>query len=522
MPQKNTFFDKNLKLLEQKNLSLAEQIRSCELSPRFSLEESKSGEMTLKVNAHPLHSTYSPKKEAEQLFARSVEQWSVPARKEAKEKEKLHPDTLMQPNLLNDGSDSRNIIFLGAGLGYQLQVATEQGYRGIWVEPMVEMLALAFQALDLTAVLERFQLLCCSHPYDAVNKIESKSKNDIDFSHALLLPFNHLFQQQEEYFCRFVKKYHYDTLNALHRLKILVVGPIYGGSLTTYRYVVQALKAIGHTVVEFDASQFHDAYKNLVGMMEHEGNRDVMRGRMVENLSEAIVARVAEVRPDMVIGLAQSPFAVSAFERLKKMKIPVAFWYVEDFRTLPYWRTYAPLFDYFFTIQHGEFSHYLDQLNANHYYLPQGCLPSFHKPISLCDSEKKIYGSDLSFVGAGYYNRKIFLKKLVDYDFKIWGTAWDIIPPLDVKIQQGGRWVSEEESRKIYNASQINLNLHSSSYHKGINRQGDFLNPRTYEIAAMDAFQLVDERQYLPEQFIPGVEIETFTSLEELRGKIDH
>ncbi len=517
-------FEKNIKALTEKNPSLAERIQNCTLPAGFSLDECRDGTMTLKVNGQALHSTYSPRKEAEQLFLRGTEQWKVLVSEKAEQKvnsfRKMHKGTLVEPTLCSSDPDVKKVIFLGAGLGHQVHSAFQRGYRGVWVEPMAEIFAFAFRSLDFTEVLNSFQLLASEHPYEAVHAIGAMQEEGL--SDALLLPFNHLFEQQETFFCSFLKKWNYDKLNALHRLKVLVVGPIYGGSLTTYRYVVQALKHIGHEVSEFDASQFHGGYKELVGMMNHEGNRDVMRSRFVELLSEAVVARVAEEKPDMVIALAQAPLAVSAFGRLKELKVPVAFWYVEDFRTLPYWRTYAPLFDYFFTIQHDEFACHLDRLGANHYYLPQGCLPSFHKPVQLSEEERRTYGSDLSIVGAGYYNRKIFLKKLADYDFKIWGTAWDFVPPLGDKIQQGGRWVSEEESRKIYNATKININLHSSSYHKGINAQGDFVNPRTYEIAAMASFQLVDERKYLPEQFIPGVEIETFSSIGELRGKIDH
>ena len=39
----------------------------------------------------------------------------------------------------------------------------------------------------------------------------------------------------------------------------------------------------------------------------------------------------------------------------------------------------------------------------------------------------------------------------------------------------------------------INLNLHSAMQGRGVNREGDFVNPRTFEVAATGAFQVVDD-----------------------------
>ena len=64
---------------------------------------------------------------------------------------------------------------------------------------------------------------------------------------------------------------------------------------------------------------------------------------------------------------------------------------------------------------------------------------------------------------------------------------------------------------KIYNASKININLHSSLQTTDLVSRGDFVNPRTFELAAAGAFQLVDERSLLGELF-GADELATFTS----------
>jgi spore maturation protein CgeB len=74
---------------------------------------------------------------------------------------------------------------------------------------------------------------------------------------------------------------------------------------------------------------------------------------------------------------------------------------------------------------------------------------------------------------------------------------------------------------RIYSASQINLNLHSSMQSRELVPQGDFVNPRTFELAACGVFQLVDRRALMPELFADD-ELAGFNSMRELIEKIDY
>ena len=93
---------------------------------------------------------------------------------------------------------------------------------------------------------------------------------------------------------------------------------------------------------------------------------------------------------------------------------------------------------------------------------------------------------------------------------------------IGARVQNANQRIEFEETVKIYNAAKINLNLHSSTYHTGVNPDGDFVNPRTFEIAACGGFQLVDERLELGELLEPGEEVATFRSIDELTQKIHH
>jgi spore maturation protein CgeB len=257
--------------------------------------------------------------------------------------------------------------------------------------------------------------------------------------------------------------------------------------------------------------------ENATGNKEHQGK---LRSLLAMFISEMVLAKALEYKPDLVFGIAQSPFSSECLAEYRKLKIPVAFWFMEDFRLFTYWKTFAQLYDYFFVIQRGDFPPNLEQMGVkHHYYLPLAADPEVHKVVELTEKERSEFASELSFLGAGYYNRAQFFLQLLNEDFKIWGTEWEANSPLRKVLQRNGARISTEDCVKIFNASAINLNLHSSSYHNGVNPHGDFVNPRTFEIAACGAFQLIDPRSELPELFQIGTEIETFKDIEELRRK---
>lgn len=305
------------------------------------------------------------------------------------------------------------------------------------------------------------------------------------------------------------------------KLKILVIGPMYGGSLPTANCTASALKNMGHEVEFLDFSAYKDAYFKIDHITRDNDHRRALKDIYINFLGEAAMAKASSFMPELIIAIAQSPLTPNIIQRLKGGGASVAFWFVEDFRTLLYWKDVAPYYDYFFAIQRGDFFDELKKIGAkNYHYLPQACSPDIHKKITLTEDDKKLYSSDISFMGAGYYNRRVFFQGLMDFDFKIWGTEWDYLSPLARCIQKNGERLSPDEYVKIYNASKINLNLHSSSYHEGVDPSGDFVNPRVFELASCGAFQLVDYRTELDNLFKVDEEIICYRDLRELRERI--
>ncbi|MDH4301910.1 MAG: glycosyltransferase, partial [Nitrospira sp.] len=286
------------------------------------------------------------------------------------------------------------------------------------------------------------------------------------------------------------------------QLHLAVVGPIYGGSLPVARYVLRALSELGHRVTWIDHSVHHSSYEAF-GSFREERYRLTVQSRFADVLSFSTIAKIAEDPPDLVLAIAQAPLTLAVLQHLRKKKFTTAMWFVENYRHLTYWRQLAGGYDYWFVIQQKECIEALKRAGAAQvHYLPMAADPAVHHPVTLTADEQQEYGSDVSFVGAGYDNRRHLLPRWLskEWTFKLWGNEWDGARDLSSVLQRNGARIDTDACVKVFNATTVNLNLHSSSG-TGLDAHPDFVNPRTFELAACGAFQLVDERTLLPELF---------------------
>ena len=286
------------------------------------------------------------------------------------------------------------------------------------------------------------------------------------------------------------------------QLHVAVVGPIYGGSLPIARYAVTALEALGHRATWIDHSPHQPSY-DAFGTYRDVRHRLAMQSRFAEVLSLSTITHLAEDPPDLVLAIAQAPLTLAVLEHLRKKKFLTAMWFVENYRHLTYWQQLATGYDYWFVIQQAECHDAFKRAGARHVsYLPMAADPTVHRPRSLTPAEQVEYGADVSFVGAGYPNRRTLLPRWLskDWTFKLWGNEWQGAANLMPVLQRGGARIDTETCMNVFNASAINLNLHSCAG-DALDPHADFVNPRTFELAACGAFQLTDERTLLPELF---------------------
>ncbi len=464
--------EKNLELLKEKFPQLFKLVTEVELPDNY-----ESIGKSIKYCNNLLFSKYSPEKEAETLFS----------------------------NFLNKNPDTSTVLIFGIANPFLIEKFIEKFKVFIFI-PDLRLFKLCLNFLDYTKILKKAVLF-----YEPT---------DIQGENLIIYPL----KIEEKFFGEKLNQIKNILKNSrkLSKPKILIIKPFYGGSLPVINYCEMNLKKFDVKVKAINSNEIFSAYNIISDVLQKKEFISNMRVKLVEFVSELVYYAIEEFKPDIVFAIAQSPLNDKILNYIRQKGIISIFWFVEDYKLFTYWQYFAPLYDYYFVIQKDDFFEKLNKIGVkNYHYLPLACEPTIHKPLKLSKEEKERYGSTISFVGAGYYNRRIFFQKLLNYDFKIWGSDWENEIVLQDLIQENGRRVSTEEAVKIFNSSLINLNLHSSSFYSGIAPDGDFVNPRTFEIAACRSYQLVDKRKYLPLHFDEGKDILTFSNETELKKLID-
>ncbi|GAA0133330.1 glycosyltransferase [Paenibacillus sp. YSY-4.3] len=237
----------------------------------------------------------------------------------------------------------------------------------------------------------------------------------------------------------------------------------------------------------------------------------------------------ASIVPDLMLVLDGMEMPVEQVDAVRSQGVRTAIWLTDD----PYYtdmtvRT-APHYDYVFTLERNCLDFYRSAGCANVYYLPFAAHVGHYRPTLTRSPVRR----EISFIGSAYWNRIEFLQPIIgglmEKGLTINGIWWDRLPeyasyPDRIEI---GKWMGPGETGEVYSGSKIVLNMHRSPYDTTVNNNSIGLtaaspNPRTFEISACATLQLADVRDDLASFYIPGKEIETFSSSSELYDKVNY
>ena len=410
-------------------------------------------------------------------------------------------------------SKAGGFLIVGCGAGYHIDaLLTASKKPCIVIEPSLQSFRVALGARDLSVLINGVEALYVGEV------VPSPIASDTE----LFIRPQHLAMFSA--FASRIKSSFYSVrgISSLHPT-IGVLGPLQGGTLPITAYTVRALRELGQHTREFDTSGFAGGFHNVENLLFDKYRVAGVQSAYIDMVSKVIYEAINEKPVDILVCMAQAPVTVPLLLELRKKGIILVLWFLEDYLRFTYWKDYAKYYDFVFTIQNGECLSAIKAAGAGEvHYLPPGCDPAIHAPITPSQDDWNRWGSPVSFVGAGYHNRQQMFAFLADLPFKIWGTEWPTCRPFDRMVQEQGRRLTPAEYVKIFNTTEINLNLHSSTERDGVEPNGDFVNPRTYELAASNAFQLVDERTLLPGAFVAGKEVATFKDIHDLRDKIQY
>lgn len=493
------FFSRNMQLLAQRFPAVAEQIKNFQSS--LSSEDKVESKQT---EQGPVFYFAGQCLDHPQKPLAGAESW---AKKIARE---------------DRFANCRHAIVVGCGAGYHLEAMLQQlasagsdekaGQRYLsLVEPEIQVFLQALRIRDCSAWLSRIAGIVLGAEA-ALPEMKGDDELWIRPQTQALAP----------QFCETLRSNFYSQrgLSLLYPT-IGVVGPLAGGTQPMLEYVARALVMLGQRTHMYDLSGFNSGYLYLENFIKEKLRRGSIENTYCEMVSQVVLESINEKPIDILFCMALAPITPRVLLELRKRGIITVLWFVEDFARFTYWKDNARFYDFVFTIQKGKCIEAIREAGAGEvHYVPVACDPALHAPQMLSAEDKAKWGSPVSFMGAGYHNRQQIFASLAELPFKIWGTEWPTCRPFDRMVQDGGRRLTPAEYVKIFAGSDININLHSSHERDGVDPFGDFLNPRTFELASAGAFQLVDKRSLLSECFEEGKEIVTFNSAAELKQKI--
>lgn len=472
----NKFEDTNVKILRDRFPGVAKQLEG--VQSKCTVERLPEG-VCISLNGHVFDHPTKPKSGAETWAKRA----------------------------LSTIKESDHVIVYGFGSGAHIRAMLEFKKVSV-IEPSIDVLKSALVASDVTDILERIENLWISDEIEPVGELIVRPQ------HQALFP---------EHLSKVRTKVYGSWGLELLKPAIAVLGPLQGGTLPITEYTARGLPVIGQKGRIINMSGFAQSYHAVEDVVKDKIRQTIIQSNLVQFLSATVLESLNEKPIDILVCMAQAPISIEALTEVRKRGIITVLWFAEDYLRFTYWKQVAPYYDFIFTIQKGECIEAIKKAGCpNVHYLPMGCDPAIHAPMTLTQEEKARWGSPISFVGAGYHNRSQMFASLASHPFKIWGTEWPTCRPFTEMVQEQGRRLTPEEYVKIFNSTDINLNLHSSSERDGVDPYGDFINPRTFELASCGVFQLADRRTLLPELFEEDKEIVLFSDLNEMKEKIDY
>lgn len=293
-------------------------------------------------------------------------------------------------------------------------------------------------------------------------------------------------------------------------MKVLLSGYHNPRFATITEYVEEAIEELGHRLVSFDNRRYlvPGRIRRTIPPLERADLR---------RLNNGLLRLAGDCLPDVFVETGGHRILADTVESLRREGISTVLWTIDapaDFD--PVLRA-APHYD--LVVCGGTEAVQLLERGGvrDARWLPFGCAPRHHHPVTLSGEDRSRFGARVAFVGSYYPNRAEVLASIADLDLAIWGPGWDRLPedhPLSPRIR--GRHVAPAEWAKIYAASEIVVIVHFQDGHTPC-RQA---SPKVYETLACGAFALVDDQPDVFSLFEDGRHLARFDDPGDLVAKV--
>ncbi|GAB6431274.1 MULTISPECIES: glycosyltransferase [unclassified Bacillus (in: firmicutes)] len=270
---------------------------------------------------------------------------------------------------------------------------------------------------------------------------------------------------------------------------------------------------------------------------ENKGFKDVLKYSLFPKLSihafknkrildfnKLILKKIGQYNPSFVILIKGDYILEETLVTIKKEnpKIKLVLWMMDSLHRFP--KIFSTLKQYDYIVSFDKNDDQFVKPKEKFIYIPMGYNAEIYYPINC------VKDIDFCFVGYGYRNRKEILNELVrvfsnnGLNMVIVGRYGELKKPISyiyskLKYRHLHKVVRNKniqpyQLNELYSRSKICLNINFEN-HKGV-------NPRTFEIAATNSFQLTDYNEEVSNFFKENDEIVIYENVQDLVKKIEY
>lgn len=288
--------------------------------------------------------------------------------------------------------------------------------------------------------------------------------------------------------------------------------------------VSEVLKNMGNQVVLVYTDDYTCNCSYLEKKIDELGI-SYLRNKYLRNWVNNVYNMITESKADLLL-FVNLPVGLIFPEELEKLhnRIKIKCWFVDTVCDHPECIPYYKHIDGIYVFEESDVL-FLNNIEIdNTQYVPVGHNMNYHKIHIQSDK------SDIVFIGSPFKNRLQILEAVAiqaikkNWKLKIMGPFYSAkyfwkkfifeykYPNITRFLENGS--VTSGEVNKLYNNSKICLNIHDTK-HKS-------LNPRSFDILAAGAFEIVDMRSGYLGDIQPGKALVEFKGIDDLLKKIEY
>ncbi|HEX3927675.1 MAG TPA: glycosyltransferase [Gemmatimonadales bacterium] len=221
---------------------------------------------------------------------------------------------------------------------------------------------------------------------------------------------------------------------------------------------------------------------------------------------------VDETDPELVLVIGGDALDEALVDRLRaRVRARWINWLPHDLRSISSAISLARPYDHLYATGTDIAAEIGERLGRTVDVLAFAADPSVYRPIRTKDQ----YRANVVFAGSATPRRERLLGELVEFGLAVWGPGWR---KTGLRDYCRGEAPSTTAYVKAYAGATVAINIHHCAAENSPHDAS--CNQRLFELAAMGAAQVVDERGDLPRYFEAGNEVVVFQDGGDLRNRV--